>query len=250
MRVLPISVILNLILPLAAAAQGSSYLRAPEAFQIYRNPELGLSLRYPFGLNKEDSANVAGFERAVFALHPEADPTHTGSDPCAPLILTLGSGVDLPPETVTKGKTTINPRGTLTLSEIKRECLDKDVLDDTTLIALVGRTATAENMRPLTRTTNTFIQNTTVWTATALGYGKDRKGVRSPAGGLKILGTIGAVVNGHMLLWTITANDPELFNRMINLSACFDSPNCASGYANLLDFKLNTNPNSSEIATH
>jgi hypothetical protein len=215
---------------------------APTAISIqtWTNPDLGLILRYPALFNKEPVSRLGSYERAVFALHPEADPQHIGADPCAPVLLSLGSGLDRLPDPPQKGKPapTYVPKGTLTVSEIKRSCLDKETLDDTVLAGLVGANASGEGMRVLTRTTNDFIQGSTVWSASAAGYARDEKGRRSPYAGTLIVGTVGAVVNGHMLVWSVTSNDPELFNRLINLSVCFSKDPNSFAYDRLVHFQI------------
>ena len=216
-----------------------------QANQAYTNPALGLAFRYPAAFNKESPAALSKYEGAMFALHAEADPAHLGTDPCAPVLLTLGANLDRPVETARKGQPPIYPaKGTLTLSEVSRTCLDKSALDDATLSAIVAATANIEGMRPLGRVRNDLVGGSTVWWAASAGYGKGLKGKRTADAGTLILGTAAAVVNGHILVWTVTANDPELFNRLTSLSLSSDGDN----YSQLLHFQLNV-PRSSDVAS-
>ena len=222
----------------------------PPPVQTWNNPALGLSVRYLAALDKEDADHVSRYERAVFALHPEADPQHLGADPCAPLMLVLGSGLDRADEAPAKGKTAaITPRGTLTLTEVNRACLDKDVVDDTHLGNFIRQTEQLEGMRPLIKTTNAYIQGSTVWWSASAGLLKDARGRRVASAGTTILGSVGVVANGHMLLWSITANDPALFNRLLNVSVCLDHPVCKEGYSPLVGFKLAAHPAANETAS-
>ena len=217
-----------------------------QAQQAYTNPDLGLSFRYPAAFNKETPAAVAGYEGAVFALHPEADPAHTGADPCTPVLLTLGANLERPVEAPKKGQApTVPTKGTLTLSEVSRSCLEKNALDDATLASIVNATVKTDGMRPLGRVRNDLVANSTVWWAASAGFNKNAKGKRTADAGTTILGTAAAVVNGHILVWSITANDPELFNRLTNLSLSTDG---GLAYTPLLHFQLNV-PRSSEVAS-
>ncbi len=216
-----------------------------QAQQAYTNQDLGIALRYPAAFNKETPAAVAKYEGAVFALHPEADPAHIGADPCAPVILTLGANLDRPIEIAKKGQPPIFPtRGTLTLSEVSRTCFAKDTLDDDLLSSIVKTTATLEGMRPLGRVRNDLVANSTVWWGASAGYNRDAKGKRTADAGTTILGTAAAVVNGHILVWSVTANDPDLFNRLTNLSLSTDGLT----YSNLLHFTLNV-PRRTDLAS-
>ncbi len=216
-----------------------------QASQAYTNADLGLSFRYPAAFNREAPASVAKYEGAVFALHPEADPGHIGADPCAPVLLTLGANLDRPIETPKKGQPPIFPsKGTITLSEVSRSCLDKESLDDMTLAAIVNATARTDGMRPLGHVRNDLVANSTVWWAASAGYNKNAKGKRAPEAGTAILGTAAAVVNGHILVWSVTANNPELFNRLTDLAVSTDG----NGFAPLLHFQLNV-PRNTEVAS-
>lgn len=217
-----------------------------QAQQAYINPQLGLSFRYPAAFNRETPAAVAAYEGAVFALHPEADPTHIGADPCAPVLLTLGANLERPIEVAKKGQPAIVPtRGTLTLSEVSRTCFEKNALDDTTLASIVNATAKLDGMRPLGRVRNDLVVNSTVWWAASAGYNRNARGKRTADAGTTILGTAAAVVNGHILVWSITANDPELFNRLTTLTLSTDG---GQAWAPLLHFQLNV-PRNTDVAS-
>ncbi len=247
MRVLR-SVLGFYLLPTFVAPLFAQLLAPP--VQTWNNPALGVSVRYLAAFDKEDAEHVSRYERAIFALHPEADPRHLGADPCAPLMLVLGSGLDRPDELPPKGKPArITPRGTLTLTEVNRSCLDKEVVDDTHLGDLIRQTEQLEGMRPLIKTTNAYVQGTTIWWSASAGFLKDARGKRVASAGTTILGSVGAVANGHMLLWSITANDPALFNRLLNLSVCFDHPICKQGYSSLVPFQLTVHPTANETAS-
>ena len=216
-----------------------------QAQQAYTNQDLGLAFRYPAAFNKETPASVARYEGAVFALHPEADLAHIGADPCAPVVLTLGANLDRPIEIAKKGQPAIFPaKGTLTLSEVSRSCLAKNSLDDTVLADIVKATAQHEGLRTLGRVRNDLVATSTIWWAAAAGYNKDARGKRTAEAGTIILGTAAAVVNGHILVWSITANDPALFNRLTDLSLSTDG----QIYSTLLHFTLNV-PRNTEVAS-
>ena len=233
---------------LVAGLLSAQSIATTAATQTYANPEIGLRLNYPAIFNREEPAGLLHFERSILSLHPAADAAQAGVDPCAPVLLALGSGLDRPSQIVQKGKPTmLQPKGTLSLSEIKRSCVDKDTVDDTLLAQVVGETAKIEGMRPLSKLSNNFTLGSTVWFASAAGFNKDETGKRKASAGTTIIGTAGAVVNGHMLVWTVTANDPELFNRLLNLSVCFDS-SCNNGLEHLVQFRLNT-PSKQEVAS-
>ena len=207
-----------------------------QANQAYTNQALGIAFRYPAAFNKETPAALSKYEGALFALHAEADPAHLGADPCAPVVLTLGANLDRPVEIAKKGQPPIYPsKGTLTLSEVSRACLDKTALDDATLSSIVAATANTEGMRPLGRVRNDLVAGSTVWWAASAGYNRNAKGKRTADAGTLILGTAAAVVNGHILVWQVTANDPQLFNRLTSLAISTDGDN----YSQLLHFQLN-----------
>ncbi len=227
-------------LPLA----GQALLSATPGVQTYANPALGLRLSYPATLNREDVAQVGKFPGAIFSLHPET----AAADPCAPVLLTLGSSLDRDQEILEKGKAAVlQPKGTLALSEIKRSCFDAGALDDTILSEAIAATGRIEGMRPLAKMSNTFVQGSTVWFAATAGYNKDAKGKRNAAAGSTIVGTAGASVNGHLLVWTVTANEPALFNHLLTLSVCFDST-CDQGIGALTPFRLNA-PAANQVAS-
>ena len=216
-----------------------------QANQAYTNQTLGLAFRYPAAFNKESPEAVSKYEGAMFALHAEADPAHLGADPCAPVLLTLGANLDRPTEVAKKGQPPIYPsKGTLTLSEVSRTCLDKDALDDATLSAIVAVTANLEGMRPLGRVRNDLVAGSTIWWAASAGYNRNVKGKRTADAGTLILGTAAAVVNGHILVWSVSANDPVLFNRLTSLAISTDGDN----YSQLLHFQLNV-PRSTDVAS-
>ncbi|GEM_PF-2539763 len=232
---------------LVAGLLSAQSIATPPATQTYVNPEIGLRLNYPAIFNREEPAGLSRFERSILTLHPTPEGTQAAVDPCTPVLLALGSGLDRPDQIIRKGKPTIlQPKGTLSLSEIKRSCVDKDMVDDTLLAQVVGATSKIDGMRPLAKLSNSFTLGSTVWFASAAGFNKDETGKRNASAGTTIIGTAGAVVNSHMLVWTITSNDPELFNRLLNLSVCFDS-GCSNGLEHLVQFRLNT-PSKQEIA--
>ena len=231
----------TLALVAAAAASAQTF----QASQHYTNQDLGFVLRYPAAFNNETPQTIAPYEAAIFALHPDADPTHTGADPCAPVLLTLGANLDRTPDPVKKGQApTIVPRGTLTLSEISRTCVDKEILDDTTLSTIAAQTTRLDGFRPLGRLRNDLVADSTVWWSAAAGYNKGLKGKRTADAGTLILGTAATTIHGHLLIVTVTANDPELFNRLVNISLSTDG----TTFAPLVHYSLNV-PQKSEVAS-
>ena len=191
MRTLPVLFALTVL--------AASHLPAQvfQASQAYTNADLGFGLRYPAAFNREPTTAVSRFEGAVFALHPEADPAHTGADPCAPVLLTLGANLDRPAEPAKKGQPAVIPaKGTLTLTEVSRTCVEKTVLDDAILSQAVGSATGAEGMRPLGKMRNDLVAGSTVWWAAAAGYNKDAKGKRTAEAGTSIIGSAAAVVHG------------------------------------------------------
>ena len=244
-----------LLLPLTLAAQG---LAPQVSLQTYHNPDLGLSIRYLASLDKESATSAPKFgENAVFAYHPDADAAHNGSDPCTPMLLALSSGLDTPIDPKLKykpeDKTVRAPRGTITLSEVKQSCLPKTEegkapLDDAILTSLIGPTAKIPGMHPLAPLSNTLLQGSTVWWAASAGYARDAAGKRPVSADLTLVATAGSVVHGHILVWSVSANDPATFNRLLDMAVCFDAPTCTQGYGHLIALSLNT-PNKNQTAS-
>ena len=230
-----------LVLVATACASAQTF----QASQAYTNAALGLSLRYPAAFNRETPQAVAPYENAIFALHPEADPAHLGADPCAPVLLTLGANLDRKADAPKKGQApTVQAKGTLTLSEVSRTCLDKEALDDATLSTIVATQTKLEGLRPLGRVRNDLVADSTVWWSATAGFNKGQKGKRVPEAGTIILGSAATTVHGHILILTVTANDPELFNRLVNLSISTDG----TTYAPLVHYALNV-PNKTDVAS-
>ena len=217
------------VLLLAAAASMQAQLASIPGTQIWTSPDLGLRFAYSTAFDREPVDRLAAIPGALFAA---ANPD------CINPLLTLGSHLDLNAEIQLKGKDPqLQPKGTLAVAELKRTCFAPDVLDDDILREAIAATAKIDGMRPLTRPTNDFVLGSTVWFAAATGFNKDTHGKRAAAAGTTILGTAGALVNGHLIVWSVTSNDPALFNKLLNVSVCFDIA-CDKGTAKLIPFRL------------
>jgi hypothetical protein len=212
--------------------------------QTFKSPDTGLKLSYSASLSRENIATVHTLGEFAVFVPPASVSTAEG---CNTVVLALGSGIDKLIDTKHKVKVVehveSDPKGTVTLSEFKRTCFDKDALDDSILTELVGTNLKVPGMHTLAHTGNSLVGSTTVWWAAAAGYGRDANGKRSPYAGTVITGTAAAMVDGHVMLWSISANDPATFNRLMNISACFSEAECKGGFIKLSNFQLNAPAN-------
>lgn len=208
-----------------------------QALQTYTNKDLGLAILYPASFTHETAASTGGLgEFSVFTLpgKPAAD--------CTSVLVTLGDGFDRAPVAHHKGNAeepAPEGHGSLTISEVKRSCVDKDALDDTILSGLVSAHLKDEGIHTIARVGNTAIGPNTVWSAAGAGYGRGANGKRNPNAGTVIFGTSAAVVNGHILVWSVSATDAATFNRLMSVSACFNAPTCELGFSRLSNLQLN-----------
>jgi hypothetical protein len=218
------------------------------ANHVYQNPALHIAVRYTAALSPEDPANPDSYRyRARFALHPDSDPESKGADPCSPLLFAVGAGPDqsTDPKKTKNGRiVALEPTGGITLNEIKHACLKRDNpfdSDEKTLTALVENARNVVGLRPIAKTLTYQVQGATLYFAAASGPSLDEHDRRTPAAGMTYQGIAGALIDNRIFLFTFTANDQILFNRMLASRVCFDAPTCASGFATLVPYALTDN---------
>lgn len=226
---------------LALAALLASALSAQTAdTHAYNNAALHLGFLYPANLDPEDPGNVDNYSfRTRFALHPDSDPEHRGADPCSPLLLAVGTGPDQPLDPGKKLKpgkqVPLQAAGGITLNEIKHACLAKDSFnapDEKSLADLVENARHIDGQKPIPRAISYELQGAKIFFAASTPDEKSRKGDAA------FTANVGAIVNGRIFLWSITANDDALFNRMLHSKVCFDAPACAGGYQTLVPYQV------------
>jgi hypothetical protein len=217
----------------ALVLSGSALVHAQGAdTKVYKNPALQLAFAYPNTLDAEDPANTDNYSfRTRFALHPDSDPEHKGADPCSPLLLAVGLGPDVPLDgkKAKPGKqVALQPTGGLTLNEVKHTCLAKDSFnapDDKTVADLVENARHVDGLKPIARTLSYQAGGAEMLFAASSGRGS-------------FSGTASARINGRIFLWSFSANDLEVFNRMLASKVCFDAPACAAGYTTLVPYRM------------
>ena len=216
-------------------------LAATTANQVFTSPDLGFSVLYPAALTHQDPAQLGQIEFALFALPAGgANASSAAGERCSHVVLAVGSGLDSAEDRLDHRRSVaVRSRGTLTITEINRACVGDKSVDDTLLAKLLANTRTVPGMQAIGRLTTSYVQGSTVFWSASTGYLKDARGQRSAAVGTTIAGTGGASVNGHLLIWNITASDPETFNRMSGFSVCFHAPTCPEGFSRLANFQFN-----------
>lgn len=124
---------------------------------VYRNAEIGLTVSYPTGLQPETTAVLGHYSyRTVLSIHPEADAEHRGADPCTPVLSIVGMGPDKPvdpnEQAISGRQVRIQPTGGVSLSEIKRSCLEKKEKPSDFVAAEVANIQDIEGFSPLAKT--------------------------------------------------------------------------------------------------
>ncbi len=215
---------------------------------VYTSSGMQLAMYFNDEVRPEGPDTIGNYSyRSRFALHAKDDPQHRGADPCAPTVFAVGTGPDLardPAHPLTVGKQVpIAPTGGVSLAEIDADCLAKDSPGRTQEDAL-GRSVEGirhiEGIPALSKTIDYKVQGRTVIFASAGGPSKDDKGKRTgtESAGYTYVGSMATITNGHLLIWSVTANDVELFNRLLSFHICFDAPVCKAGYDRIVPFKL------------
>jgi hypothetical protein len=211
---------------------GSQAQEARAQPKTFNSTRMGITVVYPAILNREDPGDLKYRSyRSVFAMNPEADPDHTGLDPCSPLVIAFGMGSDKPrdpdaPAAKPGKQVPLAATGGITLSEITPKCMT--AVGDQDMANLVGGIQRIDGMHPLSQIVSYKVQDVTVFFAAVTAFSKDEKGKRTASAGNTFIGSIGTIVHGHILLWSAVANDANLFNQLLKIKVCFDPKGCST----------------------
>ena len=187
----------------------------PATFHL---PNSDITFQYPAEFHIENPAEIE--HRNYRAAH--GAPEERLSIGCDPILLEVGAGNPLISVQPADAKHFVPdpPTGGIVLQELMSRCFNAKSTEDA-FAGIVDAVRHMDGYTPLASMVSYKLNENFTLFAGSAAYSKDKDGVRRPSVGQTLVASVGMRYKERFFLWTITANDPEIFNQLLGVRLQF-----------------------------